>query len=77
MRAIHKYKGSNKIEHKRRIAQSYGYKHSIMENPKMLLLLQRGGIEFDSVDYDYQPTVVQEQFDVNKSFVADTETIVL
>lgn len=76
MRAIHKYKGSNRIEHKRRIAQSYGYKHSIFENPKMLLLLQRGGIEFDSVDYN-MPVVDNSQFDVNNSFVADTETITL
>ena len=73
MRAIHKYQGSNKMEHKRRIAQSYGYKHSIMENPRMLLLLQRGGIEFDSVDYDYQST--QE---VNaKQPLPDTDTISL
>tara|TARA_R110000822_G_scaffold93754_4_gene215531 strand:- start:643 stop:864 length:222 start_codon:yes stop_codon:yes gene_type:complete len=73
MRAIHKYQGSNKIEHKRRIAQSYGYKHSIMENPRMLLLLQRGGIEFDSVDYDYQATE-----DVSaKQPLPDTETLSL
>ena len=73
MRAIHKYQGSNKMEHKRRIAQSYGYKHSIMENPKMLLLLQRGGIEFDSVDYDYS-----EVEDVSaKQSLPDTETISL
>jgi hypothetical protein len=73
MRAIHKYKGSNKMEHKRRIAQSYGYKHSIFENPKMLMLLQRGGIEFDSVDYDYSEL---EEVSV-KQPLPDTETISL
>jgi hypothetical protein len=73
MRAINKYRGSNKIEHKRRIAQSYGYKHSIFENPKMLMLLQRGGIEFDSVDYDYSEL---EEVSV-KQPLPDTETISL
>ena len=73
MRAIHKYQGSNKMEHKRRIAQSYGYKHSIMENPRMLLLLQRGGIEFDSVDYDYSEV---EEVSAKQS-LPDTETISL
>jgi hypothetical protein len=74
MRAIHKYKGSNKMEHKRRIAQSYGYKHSIMENPRMLLLLQRGGIEFDSVDYN-APEPVPEHKQVAGAHIADTEVI--
>jgi hypothetical protein len=73
MRAINKYRGSNKIEHKRRIAQSYGYKHSIFENPKMLMLLQRGGIEFDSVDYDYSEL---EEVSV-KQPLPDTETLSL
>jgi hypothetical protein len=73
MRAINKYRGSNKIEHKRRIAQSYGYKHSIFENPKMLMLLQRGGIEFDSVDYDYSEI---EEVSAKQS-LPDTETISL
>ena len=73
MRAIHKYRGSNKIEHKRRIAQSYGYKHSIFENPKMLMLLQRGGIEFDSVDYDYSEI---EEVSAKQS-LPDTETLSL
>ena len=73
MRAINKYRGSNKIEHKRRIAQSYGYKHSIFENPKMLMLLQRGGIEFDSVDYDYSEA---EEVSAKQS-LPDTETISL
>ena len=73
MRAIHKYRGSNKIEHKRRIAQSYGYKHSIFENPKMLMLLQRGGIEFDSVDYDYSEL---EEVSAKQS-LPDTETLSL
>ena len=72
MRALHKYKGSNHIEHKRRIAQSYGYKHSIFENANMLLLLQRGGIEFDSVDYDYKEQEVSA-----KQSLPDTETISL
>ena len=73
MRAINKYRGSNKIEHKRRIAQSYGYKHSIFENPKMLMLLQRGGIEFDSVDYDYSEL---EEVSAKQS-LPDTETLSL
>lgn len=72
MRAIHKYKGSNKMEHKRRIAQSFGYKHTIFDNPNMLALLQRGGIEFDSVDYN---TPVSEHKQVAGPHIADTEVI--
>ena len=54
MRAIHKYKVAarrgNK-EAKRRIAQSMGYKHTIYDDPKLIALLYRAGIELPGVDY--------------------------
>jgi hypothetical protein len=44
MKAIHKYNKNNK-EGARRIAQSYGFKHTIHMHPKMYVLLKRAGIE--------------------------------
>ena len=54
MKAIHKYKEAarrgNK-EAKRRIAQSMGYKHTVYDDPKLIELLYRAGIELPGVDY--------------------------
>jgi len=44
MRAQHKYNKNNK-EGARRIAQSFGFKHTIHMHPKMYALLKRGGID--------------------------------
>jgi len=51
MRATQKYKGSKNTEHVRRIAQSLGYKTTIYDNPKMVALLKRAGIEIEGVQY--------------------------
>ena len=45
MKAIHKYKGSNKPEHRRRIAQSFGYQMTIWDMPHMIALCKRAGID--------------------------------
>ena len=47
MKAIHKYKHSNNREHRRRIAQSFGYKISIWDMPHMVALMDRAGIQLD------------------------------
>ena len=47
MKAIHKYKGSNKPEHRRRIAQSFGYQISIWDMPHMIALMDRAGIQLE------------------------------
>ena len=47
MKAIHKYKGSNKPEHRRRIAQSFGYQISIWDMPHMIALMDRAGIHLE------------------------------
>jgi hypothetical protein len=47
MKAIHKYKHSNKLEHKRRIAQSFGYRFTIWDMPHMMALMERAGIYLD------------------------------
>lgn len=44
MRAYHKYRGSHNPEHKRRVAQSIGYRGGLTEQPLMVALLQRAGI---------------------------------
>jgi len=49
MKAIHRYRyntpGVSHRERARRIAQSYGYKSSIQDNPLLVALLQRAGID--------------------------------
>jgi hypothetical protein len=73
MRAKHKYNRKSK-EGARRIAQSYGYKHSIHNEPKMVALLQRAGIYLPGIDY----TDTTEFTDnMPKEHVADAETIKL
>ena len=43
MRAKHKYNKHNK-EGARRIAQSYGYKTGLYDNPQLMGLLEKAGI---------------------------------
>lgn len=50
MRAIHKYKNSKNKEAQRRIAQSFGYRISIMDSPEWIALLQRAGIDITGTE---------------------------
>lgn len=62
----------------RRIAQSHGYKFSIMDMPDMIKLLERGGILLDGVDYDTmnQTTQFSDTSKImNYDQLPDTETI--
>jgi len=84
MRAIHKYKHNPHPEAQRRIAQSYGYKYNIFDDAKMLMLLQRAGIEFDKVDYNTMPDDRGRTAkpylpfqDPNSKYTAESETITL
>ena len=72
MRAKHKYNPKTP-EGARRIAQSYGYKFSIYDMPKMIDLLARAGIYLDGIDYDTD--FVEEEIIANKEHLADTETV--
>jgi len=68
MKAIHKYKNAAKRGDKealRRISQSFGYKNSIHDNPKMIALLKRAGIELETVE------------PITKEYHADTKTLAL
>lgn len=78
MRAKHKYNPKSK-EGARRIAQSYGYRMSIYDDPKMIQLLARAGIYLDGIDYSEKNTFVDDMpFETNPDLVADsTETIKL
>lgn len=64
MKAYHKYKWAAKQGNKealRRIAQSRGYKHTIYDDPNMINLLYRAGIELDGIDYSQlEPEVVND-----------------
>ena len=74
MKAKHKYNPNNR-EGARRIAQSYGYKHTINDDPKMIQLLARAGIYLDGIDYDTATTFTETN--VPNDIMADTETIQL
>jgi len=50
MRAIHKYKNSKNKEAQRRIAQSFGYRVSIWDSPKLIALLQRADIDITGTE---------------------------
>jgi hypothetical protein len=78
MRAKHKY-NSKTPEGARRIAQSYGYRMSIHDDPKMISLLARAGIYLEGIDYTQKDTFVDDlPFESNPDLVADsTETIKL
>lgn len=56
MRAIHKYKKSKHPEAKRRIAQSYGYRFTIHDCPRMIQLLYRAGIIIEGWEYSPSDT---------------------
>jgi len=76
MKAKHKYNPKNR-EGARRIAQSYGYKHSIYDDPKMIALLYRAGIVMQGIDYGAEATFVDNKPVVDTDHIADTETIQL
>ena len=63
MKAIHKYNPRTK-EGARRIAQSYGYKTTIYDMPKLIALLSRAGIEIQGVTLE-QDTIDVPQPDNN------------
>lgn len=53
MRAIHKYREAARRGNKeaqRRISQSFGYKHTIYDDPKLIELLAKAGIIIESTD---------------------------
>jgi len=76
MKAKHKYNISTK-EGARRIAQSYGYKHTINDDPKMIQLLARAGIYLDGIDYDTPDNTTFVDNNLPTEYSADTETIKL
>ena len=77
MRAKHKYNPKHR-EGARRIAQSYGYKHTINDDPKMIQLLARAGIYLDGIDYDTDTTATTFTDNVVPAeYIADTETVKL
>ena len=76
MKAKHKYNRKSK-EGARRIAQSYGYKHSIYDDPKMIALLYRAGIVMQGIDYGAEATFIDNNPVVDTDHIADTETIQL
>lgn len=55
MKASHRYRyntpGISHTERARRIAQSYGYKTTIHDNPQLIALLQRAGIDIKSEQF--------------------------
>jgi len=76
MKAKHKYNPKNR-EGARRIAQSYGYKHTINDDPKMIALLYRAGIVMQGIDYGAEATFIDNNPVVDTDHIADTETIQL
>ena len=69
MRAIHKYNPKDP-EGARRIAQSMGYRHSIMDMPpEWFALMARAGITFNS------ETAEENLFTRSEEHMADTDTI--
>ncbi len=71
MRAVEKYKGTQVREFRRRVAQSYGYKHTLYNQPLMVALLKRAGIIETSVEAE--PSTERLSYD----HVPDTKTITL
>ena len=76
MRAKHKYNPRNK-EGARRIAQSYGYQHTIHDEPKLIALLYRAGIEMQGIDYGADTNTTFKQDAMPTDYIADTETVKL
>ena len=81
MKAYHKYKHAaarGNSEAKRRIAQSLGYKHTIYDDPKMIQLLYRAGIELEGVDYKGQTdTEIIQDINLGQLEEPDTTTLKL
>lgn len=78
MKAIHKYQNAAKRgdrEAIRRIAQSNGYKWTIYDDPKLIALLHRAGIEIDGVQYDKGTTEFTGE--VNRGEAVEVDTIKL
>lgn len=65
MKAKHKYNPKNR-EGARRIAQSYGYKHTIHDDPKMISLLARAGIYLDDMPFETNPDLVADSTETIK-----------
>jgi len=61
MKAIHKYNPRTR-EGARRIAQSYGYKTTIYDMPKLIALLARAGIEIQGVTLEQDTIVNNTEF---------------
>ena len=77
MRAIHKYKEAAKRgnpEAQRRIAQSYGYRMSIADCPKLVNLCAKAGILFDFLEYKVRDNGKQIK---DYDYIPETETISL
>lgn len=74
MKAKHKYNPKTP-EGARRIAQSYGYQHTIYDEPKLIQLLARAGIYIDGIDYEENAIFVDDT--APTEYIADTETIKL
>ena len=81
MKAIHKYRNlakSGNKEARRRIAQSMGYRHTIYDDPKMIKLLHRAGIEIDGIDYRKGSTdFVGEEYKNITGEAVETTTLTL
>lgn len=83
MNAYHKYKHAaarGNREAMRRIAQSRGYKHTIYDDPKMIELLYRAGIEIPGVDYGENAkmdTTIVEDINLGQLEEPDTTTLKL
>ena len=81
MNAYHKYKHAAARGNKeaiRRIAQSRGYKHTIYDDPKMIQLLYRAGIEIEGVDYKGQTdTEIIQDINLGQLEEPDTTTLKL
>ena len=77
MRAIHKYKhtaNKGNKEAQRRIAQSYGYRTSIADCPKLVNLCAKAGILFDLLEYNIRDN---GQAIKDYDYISETETITL
>jgi hypothetical protein len=76
MKAKHKYNPKTR-EGARRIAQSYGYKHTIYDDPEMVALLYRAGITIAGIDYSQLDNTTFTDDTAPTEYSADTETLKL
>ena len=75
MRAKHKYNPKTR-EGARRIAQSYGYKHTIYDDPDMVALLYRAGITISGIDYSQLDSTEFKDY-IPQEHVSDAKTLKL